>query len=274
MNKIVSALNREEDFIMDPRVHAYLNRIGYDGSLDLTAQTLSDIQERHLLTVPYENIDILEGKRLSLEIDDLYGKIVTRRRGGYCFEVNALFGWLTEELGFPTEHFFGRFVRGEPEIPMRRHHVLVCEAEGNRYVCDVGVGIAIARRPLLLRPDIPQPQAFGTYKLTRDPQLGWVIHSLEKLGWEWLYAFTEEPQLPVDFVQPTFFCEYAPESIFNKSPMIALRTEHGRKTLDGMTYKVFTPDGVEVRELEGRSQLRSVLLEEFGIEAECGFAGG
>lgn len=257
---------------MDSRIKAYLDRIGYRGPLHPTARTLADIQERHLLTVPYENIDILEGKRLSLSIDDLYEKIVLRRRGGYCFETNALFGWLTTELGFPTQHFFGRFVRGEPEIPMRRHHLLVCEAEGRRYVCDVGVGIAIARRPLLLAPDLEQPQAFGTYKLTRDTQLGWVIHSLEKQAWEWLYAFTEEPQLPVDFVQPTFFCEYAPESIFNKSPMIALRTEDGRKTLDGMTLKIFSPEGVQMRELHGRAQLKAALLEHFGIEATCAFA--
>lgn len=251
---------------MDDRVHQYLNRIGYQGPVEATRDVLFQLQRQHLLTVPYENMDILLGVRLSLEIDDLYDKIVVRGRGGYCFEVNALFGWLLEQIGFPVEHYFGRFVRGEPSLPMRRHHVLVTAVDGARYVCDVGVGIAIPRTPIQLAQGIVQQQEFGTYKVESDPVLGHVIYSLEKRGWEWLYAFTEEPQLPVDFVQPTFFCEYAPESIFNKEPMIAIRTEKGRKTIDGHVLKVFSPDGVFVTELAGEAALHDALKEHFGIE--------
>ncbi len=252
---------------MDTRVAAYLNRIGYDGPAEPTSDVLFALQRRHLLTVPYENMDILAGRRLSLQIDDLFDKIVTRGRGGYCFEVNALFGWLLEQIGFPVEHFFGRFVRGETQLPMRRHHVLVASAEGRRYVCDVGVGIAIPRTPLRLAPGMEQDQSpFGVYKLEIAKDLGWVVYSREHERWEWLYSFTEEPQFDVDFVQPTFFCEYAPESIFNKEPMIAIRTEDGRKTIDGMTLKVFGPNGVKVTELSDEDELRAALSTHFGIE--------
>jgi arylamine N-acetyltransferase len=75
-----------------PEVRAYLERIGYDGPLDGSAEALAELQERHLHTVPYENLDVLRRVPLSLEIPDLFDKIVTRRRGGYCFELNALFG--------------------------------------------------------------------------------------------------------------------------------------------------------------------------------------
>lgn len=251
---------------MDARARAYLDRIGFDGPLDGSTKALGEIQRRHLLAVPYENMDILRGQRLSLEVDALFDKVVTRRRGGYCFELNRLFGWLIEQLGYPVEHFFGRFVRGESEAPMRRHHVLVAEAQGQRYLCDVGVGIAIPRLPLRMVTGVEQAQDFGTYKLEVDPLLGWVVYSMEKRGWDWLYAFTEEPQLPVDFVQPTFFCEYAPESIFNKEPMIAIRTEDGRITLDGMTLKRFSREGVEVRMLQNEAELMESLKVNFGIE--------
>lgn len=250
---------------MDERIHAYLDRIGYTGPLDGSARALAKIQQRHLLAVPYENMDILAGKRLSLDVDDLFDKIVTRGRGGYCFELNRLFGWLISELGYPVEHYFGRFVRDEPQIPMRRHHVLVAQAEGSRYICDVGVGIGTARIPLLLEEETEQVQAFGSYKLTRDPFLGWVIYSLEKGKWTWLYAFTEEPQLPVDYVAASFFCERAPESPFNKEPMVAIRTEDGRTTLDGMTLKVFTPGGVALTELKDQNDLHCALAAHFGI---------
>ena len=250
---------------MDARVRQYLERIGYDGAAEPTKETLFALQRLHLLRVPYENMDILAGKRLSLSIDDLFHKVVTRGRGGYCFEVNALFGWLLAQMGYHVDSYFGRFVRGEPQIPMRRHHVLVARVGEERFVCDVGVGIAIAREPLLLAEGIEQTQDFGSYKLERDEVLGWVIYSREKGEWEWLYSFTEEPQLPVDFVQPTFFCEYAPESIFNKSPMIAIRTPDGRKTIDDHTFKHFSPAGVEVTELQDEAALSEALNVHFGI---------
>ncbi|NLB43456.1 MAG: arylamine N-acetyltransferase, partial [Clostridiales bacterium] len=75
-------------------VEGYLERIGYQGPLDNSYKTLAALQEAHLKAVPYENLDIIYGIPLSLEIPDLYHKIVIQRRGGYCFESNALFRWL------------------------------------------------------------------------------------------------------------------------------------------------------------------------------------
>src|SRR4051812_40407997 len=108
-----------------PEVQAYLERIGYNGPLDGSADSLAALQERHLHTVPYENFDILRRLPLSLDTRDLFDKIVVRRRGGYCFELNALFGWLLRELGYPVTDLMARFWRDEPNPPpKRRHHVL------------------------------------------------------------------------------------------------------------------------------------------------------
>lgn len=80
-------------------IRAYLSRIGFHGPLDGSANTLAALQEAHVHSVPYENLDILRGIPLSLEIPDLFRKIVKNRRGGYCFELNGLFAWLLECLG-------------------------------------------------------------------------------------------------------------------------------------------------------------------------------
>lgn len=87
------------------------------------------------------NLDILERKALSLDLQDLYHKIVLRQRGGYCFELNALFGCLLRELGYTVTDLVARFWRDGADLPpMRRNHVLKVEAEGINYLCDVGVG--------------------------------------------------------------------------------------------------------------------------------------
>lgn len=80
-------------------VNPYLERIGYTGPIVNSAYMLARLQEQHVHTVPYENLDILDRIPLSLDIPDLYDKIVTRHRGGYCFELNALFGWSAAGTG-------------------------------------------------------------------------------------------------------------------------------------------------------------------------------
>ena len=81
-------------------VDAYLERIGYAGPLEPSVDTLAALQRAHMLTVPFENLDIGRGRRLVLDREPIFDKIVNRRRGGWCFELNQLFAGLLGELGF------------------------------------------------------------------------------------------------------------------------------------------------------------------------------
>src|SRR5260221_12505984 len=81
-------------------VAAYLERIGYTGPLAPNAGALRALHVAHLYTVPFENLDIGLGRPLSLELPALFDKIVTRRRGGFCYELNGLFAWLLQSLGY------------------------------------------------------------------------------------------------------------------------------------------------------------------------------
>lgn len=243
----------------------YLARIGYTGKAEPTAGVLSDLQYAHLQTVPYENLDILRGLPLSLKAADLYDKIVRRHRGGYCFELNGIFGWLLRELGYEVTDYMARFLLNEPTVPMRRHRVLRVRADGRDYLCDVGVGLEVPRRPLLLQEGFVQEKGLTSYKLTREPFFGWVLRELYHGSWRTLYAFTEEEQLEVDFIQPTFYCENHPDSIFRRQNMLSIRTPDGRKTLDGNIFKVFSPTGVQATELADGAKIDAVLREHFGI---------
>jgi N-hydroxyarylamine O-acetyltransferase len=249
-----------------PEVRAYLERIGFSGPANASAATLAELQERHLYSVPYENLDILYRIPLSLEIPDLYEKIVVRRRGGYCFELNALFGWLLRELGFTVTDLFARFWRDEPNPPpKRRHHVLKVEAEGEPFLCDVGVGGIIPRRPVRLIEGLEQPQGDERYRLERDPFFGWMLCEFKHGQWSRLYSFTEEPQLPKDYIMASFWCEHAPESIFRNSAMAAIRTPEGRHTLAGKEFRTFTRDGVRTFIPETKQQFHEALRAYFGI---------
>lgn len=246
-------------------VEKYLERIGFKGKLDGSLRTLSELQEAHCHTVPYENLDILRKRDISLNINDIYNKVVLKRRGGYCFELNALFGWLLRELSYQVTDYFARFLRGEEGIPMRRHHVLKVVVDGEAYLCDVGVGGPVPFRPVKMVEGLEQQQRDECYRMQKDPFLGWVLQEKHHGEWRAIYSFTEEPQLPVDFVATNFYCQYSPDSIFNKQAMVSIRTREGRITVAGNEFRIFTRDGVQTFVPQNEEEFNFALKKYFGI---------
>ncbi len=248
-------------------VDAYLKRIGYKGNRTPTPELLKALQFAHLTTVPYENLDIIAGVPLSLDADALFDKIVTRRRGGYCFELNELYGQLLRGLGFFVTDYFARFLADEKEIPKRRHHVLGVEIPGRegRWMCDVGVGSGSPNYPLEMTYGVEQWQGEMRYRLDLDAFLGWVVKVWKHGEWFSIFSFTEEPQLTKDFITTSFYCEHAADSPFNKQAMVCLRTATGRNTLDGDTFKMFDGETVTAWEEETQEARRQRIKTMFGI---------
>jgi N-hydroxyarylamine O-acetyltransferase len=233
------------------KVAAYLKRIGLEMPETVVPDfaLLKQLQFAHCTTVPYENLDIIRGIPLSLNEDDLFEKIVTRGQGGFCFELNGLFGWLLRQLGYEVTDVASRYLRGEPEIPMCRHRVLIVKAVDGVWCVDVGIGEVSPRYPVWLEEGLEQPQFDECYRFDKDPFLGWVLMDKHHGEWRRFYSFTEEPKLIVDFIAPTFYCEKHPDSPFFPNEMFSMKTSKGRFTLDGHVFKEFVDGNVFVREL-------------------------
>lgn len=246
-------------------VKAYFDRIGLEMPADLTptSELLRKLQFAHCTSVPYENLDMMRGVPTSLEVDALYEKIVTNRRGGLCFELNGAFGALLRELGYGVTDLAARYLRGENTIPMRRHRVLKVQAIDGLWLCDVGIGEICPREPVRLLEGVVQEQLGEQYRLEKDTFLGWVLSDYHKGAWRRFYSFTEEPQLMVDYIAPNFYCEQHPDSPFNKEEMFSLKTAEGRITLDGHVFKEFRGEAVTVRELSDGEM--SAAYEKFGL---------
>ena len=250
-------------------IKRYFSRIGLPANTEQkpTYELLKKLQLAHITSVPYENLDIIDGKPLSLDVDDIYDKVVVRHRGGYCFEVNALFDRLLKELGFRTESYFARFWRGESGIPHRRHRVIAVFIDGKTYIADVGIGSAAPRIPLLLEEGAVQEYFGEAYRFERDADFGWVLYEFTHGEWKKYFSFTEDKQLDIDFVMPSFYCEKHPDSKFNKAVMVAMKTENGRKSVDGSVYKNFV--GKELSYIEenmSSERVSEILKNEFGLE--------
>ena len=253
-------LNREQ-------IANTLSRLGLamPEQLRPTKELLFSIQYQFTQTVPYENIDILRGIPLSLEEGDLYDKIVVRHRGGYCFEINGFLGMLLRSIGFEVIDYMTRYLRGETTIPMRRHRVLIVTCDdGAKYICDAGIGQSAFRYPLPFIEGNEDHQCGEIYRLDRDDFYGWVISDWHHGAWRRFYGFTEEPQLNIDYVMPSFWCEKHPDSPFTSAYMLSIKTPDGRKTLDGNGFRVFAGEDVTETTLSD-AEIPEVLDTVFGI---------
>ena len=249
------------------KAEAFLARIGLSGTpITHTVDFLGAVQTACVLTIPYENLDILAGKPVSLDGEDIYRKIVTEHRGGYCFELNALLHRMLAEMGFAVESRFARYLRGESAIPFRRHRIVVVTLDGAEYMLDIGVGQVAPRLPLKLTAGEIQEQNGETYCFDRDESLGWVLSDLHKGAWRQYISFTCERQYEEDFIPASFWCEKHPDSPFNKGNMIAIKTPAGRKTVDGNVYKEFRGDTCIHEEIMDETRTCEILAAAFGLK--------
>ena len=196
---------------------AYLGRIGYRGGLAPTAANLAALTRTHRLAVPYETLDLWRRRRTTLRTEEIYDKIVTRRRGGYCFELNGLFAQLLRDLGYNVREYFGRWLFGEPSspVPMRRHRVVCVAISGvPNQIVDVGIGLPFMLSPLDFTFDLPQVRDGRRYRVIRDPTLGAVVELELKGEWTRIFSFGTEAQLPVDFEYAHWWCQTHPDSSF------------------------------------------------------------
>jgi arylamine N-acetyltransferase len=257
-------------------VQAYLDRINYAGNLDTNIENLTALQETHINNVPYENLDIVAGTSFSLAPECIYEKVVERRRGGYCFELNGLFNWLLTELGYKPIEFFGRWLKLETlDIPPRRHRISKVMLDGKAYICDAGVGMPAPQWPLLFEEGLEQEVKGETYRIVKNDNLGWVVEEYYKGEWGRLYSFTEEPQHPVDYFMPHYYCTTHPDSIFLNNTMVFIRTPEGRNTvadvLDPVTgekmveFRIFKGEDVEAFIPRSEGEYKDALKQYFGI---------
>lgn len=230
-------------------------------------ELLNTLQYAHVTNVPYENLDILENIPLKLDEDSLYKKIVENHRGGYCFEVNAIFNKLLNTLGYTTLSCFARYLRGESKIPMRRHRIIIASSQNldGRYFVDAGIGERAPRLPLKLQEGLIQEQYGEVYRFEKDAFLGWILWDCYNGEWNRFISFTEEHQLEEDYITASFYCEKHSDSPFNKDNMLSIKTENGRKTISDYEFRIFDGNNVSVNTIRDAVQLNKILEKHFGI---------
>src|SRR6267142_3850477 len=141
---------------------AYLKRINYTGPLAVSAETLRLLQVAHLRTVPFENLSIHSGEPILLNDEALFEKIVRRRRGGFCYELNGLFAALLRGLGFEVAMLSAQVANSEGVFGPDFDHMTLVVTLRETWLVDVGFGDSFLE-PLLINQEDEQAQATHSY---------------------------------------------------------------------------------------------------------------
>ena len=243
---------------------AYLERIKYEGSLEPTAETLRALHLAHMRAVPFENLSIHAGQPIILNNDALFEKIVTRRRGGFCYELNGLFAALLGSLGFDVSKLSAGVARPDGSFSPEFDHMTLLVNLDERWLADVGFGDSF-EEPLKLDLQGEQLQGARAYQIVPGAAHYLLLQRDEHGEWKNQYRFTLQSYDFPDYEPMCHFHQTSQESHFTRNRICSLLTPSGRITLSGLRRIATSGEHREERELAGEEEYKKLLKDEFGI---------
>ncbi len=245
------------------QLNAYLARIGYRGPLDPDLATLQALHRAHLLAIPYENLDIHLGQPLSLDVAQIYDKLVARRRGGWCFEMNGLFAWALREIGFEVTLLRASVGRQAADAPETGGHLVLLVNLEEPYLADVGFG-----------PGFLEPLALREGKITQ----GFLDFALEQIDGRWWFCnaqgagpgfdFTLQPRTLGSFGERCRWLQSDPASGFVRNTVCHRRTPDAIHSLRGAVLRRIDASGVTERTIESLAVYKQTLRNVFELQVE------
>jgi N-hydroxyarylamine O-acetyltransferase len=244
----------------------YLKRIGYRGPARPNGNVLRRLHRRHLLSIPFENLDIQLHRPIILKEAALYDKIVKHRRGGFCYELNGSFAGLLEKMGFKVHTLSARVARKGGGFSPDFDHMTLLVPLKEPWLADVGFGDSFTE-PKRLDTSQPQADHGKDYRLTQKDE--WIILSRRTKGhriWEPQYKFSLTPRKLEDFVPRCRWQQTSPVSHFKKGRLCTRLTSNGRLTLTDTKFIVTRGSEKVERALRRPAEFDALLRRHFGID--------
>ncbi|HUZ60430.1 MAG TPA: arylamine N-acetyltransferase [Hanamia sp.] len=246
-------------------LEAYFHRIGYNAIPLVNLQTLRALQELHTQTIPFENLSPLFGIPVKLDIKSLQQKMITEKRGGYCFEQNNLFRDVLETIGFQVKCLEARVVfnNSSDRLPARTHMLLLVTLDENIFIVDVGFGGMTPTMPLLLKTGVRQETTLEPFRLIYDSD-HYILEAFVQENWKPLYHFDLQQQFLIDYELKNWFVATNPASHFLTNLMISRTANECRYALMNNQFSVHNlKKGTEKKILITVKEFREVLEDTF-----------
>ena len=246
----------------------YLERIEIHNQLEPHYAFLAELQQSHLLHVPFENLDVIHKRKIVLNPELLFEKIVRNKRGGFCYELNALFAWLLRKLGYQVKLLSAQVFDGERDDfgPEFDHMTLLVETGGS-YLVDVGFGDSF-------RTPLPMPRGrvediSGSYRIYSSPgthEHVYELHHHNEHGWHPQYRFSTIPHQLAEFESMCSYHQTSPESSFTQRTVCTRATLYGRITLTENSLTITEGKEKRMQPVSSKEEFDQMLQEYFDIQ--------
>lgn len=248
-------------------LQSYFDRIGYTGPREASLDTLRALQARHPQAIPFENLDVLNRKPISLKLEDVHRKLVENRRGGWCFEHNLLFGEALKALGFQVTPLIAKVRWGVPGdgLAPGRHMLLHVHIDGTPWLADVGFGGLTPTGPLRMDTEAPQATPHERFRVQKTPEF-YLLQAEVDSGWADVYRFVLEEAPPSEFAAFNHSMATDPDALFVQNLIVSRAGEDGaRLSVHNAEFVKRHRSGVDKQGIASGDHLVEVLSTWFGI---------
>jgi N-hydroxyarylamine O-acetyltransferase len=247
-------------------IEEYLERIGYEGNTEPALGLLNALQKKYLLNIPFENLDIHYKIPIELNLANIFEKVVRKRRGGFCYELNGIFYELLNSIGFNVKMICARVFDQRQQIfsPEFDHLAIIVKIDSTDYLTDVGFG-EFAFSPLKIELNAIQNDDRGSFRIERYDELYYKVAKRAGENWVPEYMFTLKKRDLSEFKDMCHYNQTSPLSHFTQNKFCSLATENGRITVTANKIKITEGDGVTELQLNSDEDFQAALEKYFHI---------
>lgn len=248
-------------------IQSYLERINFHEPFRVDKNVLYKLQRRHLLNIPFENLNIHYGKKISISVNDIYQKIIIEKRGGFCYELNGLFHWLLKNIGFNAKLISARVhTKNGKYSPEYDHLAIIVTIDNQDFLVDVGFG-KFSLEPLKLEKDKKITDRFGFFQFDKYDTNYYRINEIKNNSLIPQYIFKIEERKLSEFADRCEFHQTSINSQFTKRKLISIAKSNGRITLNNSQLKI-TCSGMEQKINFKENEFETKLKQYFDIKIE------
>ncbi len=242
-------------------ISAYLERINFKKKVETDKSTLFELQRAHLLSVPFENLDIHYNREIVLDTNIIFEKIVTHKRGGFCHELNGLFYTLLKEIGFNVHLVSARVYSEKNQYGKEFGHMAIfATINEEQFLVDVGFGrFSFAPLPIII--DKPHTDEYGVFVFDHYDDDYLRVCTQENGILIPQYIFSPKSRKLSEFKNMCHYQQTSVESHFTQKKVISISTPNGRVTLNNTKIKII--DGAKTEEIEFNEDQFEVLLKNY-----------
>jgi len=249
---------------------SYLGRVGLEAAPAPDEQGLAALHRAQFFSIPFENLDIHLGRGVDTDPRAVFAKLVTRRRGGYCFELNGLLGAALTACGFDCRPLLARVHLAPP--PSGRTHLLnLVVLDGREWIVDAGFGGGSPRRPLPLAEGASFDDGVQACRLTRAETWGWLLQTRDRGEWKDSYSFDRGFVTAGDIRVSNWFTSTSPDTHFTRVRTVSLPTHAGRISLRDLEWTEVAGPETTTRAVAAGAEYMAILADCFGLRPDADY---